>query len=412
MMLAPTINIEDYSYDLPPERIAQHPLPERDASRLLCWIDGDIKEDRFRNIAGYLPPGSLMVFNDTRVIRARLLFQKTSGTQVEVFCLEPLEPTREVNQAFQQKEPVTWKCLIGNARRWKSGMLEKQVDISGHKITLHAGRMQDLGDGTFAVAFSWQPSGISFGEVLEGAGRIPLPPYITREDIPADLLRYQTIYARQKGSVAAPTAGLHFTPTVMDTLSIRNILQEQVTLHIGLGTFRPVTSTDLSQHLMHQEQIVVQARTIRQLLQHLHKPVIAVGTTSVRTLESLYWLGLKQLTMPELNHAEIGQWDPYTLPDNQPVSASTALEALLRMMERSGLTQLTAITKLMIVPGYRFRIIHGMITNFHQPRSTLLLLIAAYLGNSWQDIYRYALGNGFRFLSYGDSCLFLHDQCT
>lgn len=411
-MPVPTLNIQDYSYDLPPERIAQHPLPERDASKLLCWMNGTLKEDLFRNVAGYLPPESLMVFNNTRVIRARLLFKKTSGTPVELFCLEPLEPTREVNQAFQQKGPVTWKCLIGNARRWKSGILEMLVNISGHSVTLHATRMHKLEEGTFAIAFTWQPSGISFGEVLEGTGRIPLPPYITREDIPADLLRYQTIYARREGSVAAPTAGLHFTPTVMDKLKARNIQQEQVTLHVGLGTFRPVTSPDLTQHLMHQEQVIVQASTIRQLLQNIHKPVIAVGTTSVRTLESLYWLGVKQLTIPDLNHDEIGQWDPYTLPDDPPLEARTALECLLRMMDKSGMTQLTAITRLMIVPGYRFRIIRGMITNFHQPRSTLLLLIAAYLGTSWQDIYRYALGNGFRFLSYGDSCLFLRDQLT
>ena len=411
-MPVPEINIEDFSYDLPLDRIAQHPLPERDASRLLCWIDGNIQEDLFRNVAGYLPAGSLMVFNNTRVIRARLIFQKATGTHVELFCLEPLEPTREVNQAFQQKGPVTWKCLIGNARRWKRGILEKQVEIAGHTISLQASRMNELGDGTFAISFAWQSSGTTFGDLLEGAGRIPLPPYITRADIPADLLRYQTIYALQEGSVAAPTAGLHFTPTVMDSLRARNILLEKVTLHVGLGTFRPVTSPDITQHLMHHEQIIVQASTIRQLLQYLHKPVIAVGTTSVRTLESLYWLGVKQLTMPELNHAEIGQWDPYTLPDDQPVPARTALECLLRMMDRSGLTQLTANTKLMIVPGYRFRVIHGMITNFHQPRSTLLLLIAAYLGDAWQDIYSYAIGNGFRFLSYGDSCLFLHDQHT
>ncbi|NQV02368.1 MAG: S-adenosylmethionine:tRNA ribosyltransferase-isomerase [Bacteroidia bacterium] len=409
-MPLPKINIQDFSYDLPLDRIAQYPLSERDASRLLCWIDGKIKEDRFRNIASYIPQESLMVFNNTRVIRARLLFQKTTGTHVEIFCLEPLEPTQEINHAFQQKGPVTWKCLIGNARRWKTGILEKVGEVAGHNFTLQALRMKEMEDGTFSVAFSWHPSGLSFGEVLEGSGRIPLPPYISREDGPSDLLRYQTIYALQEGSVAAPTAGLHFTPAVMDMLNSRNILQEQVTLHVGLGTFRPVTAPDLSQHIMHQEQIVVQAGTIRQLLHHLPNPVIAVGTTSVRTLESLYWLGAGKLKDPELDQVEVRQWEPYIQPDNQLVPAAAALQTLLRMMERSGLTELTATTKLLIMPGYKFRIIHGMITNFHQPRSTLLLLIAAFLGHSWRGVYSYALKNGFRFLSYGDSCLFINDQ--
>ena len=409
-MSFPRINIEDYSYDLPPDRIAQYPLPERDASRLLCSIDGNITEDSFRNIARYITPGSMMVFNNTRVIRARLIFQKSTGTHIEIFCLEPLEPTPEINKAFQQKETVTWRCLIGNAKRWKSGVLEMPVEISGRKFNLQASRIKETEDGTFSIAFSWHPSGISFGEVLEGAGRIPLPPYISREEGPADTLRYQTIYAQEEGSVAAPTAGLHFTPAVMETLRSKDILREQVTLHVGLGTFKPVNSPDLSTHVMHQEQIIVQAETIRHLLHHLHKPVIAVGTTSVRTLESLYWLGVKQLSIPDLNHAEIGQWEPYHLSGYKMIPPKAALEALLQTMERSGVSVLPAATKLLIMPGYKFRLIHGMITNFHQPRSTLLLLIAAYLGNSWKDIYHYSLENGFRFLSYGDSCLFINNQ--
>jgi len=409
-MPVPEINIEDYAYDLPTGRIAQYPLTERDASRLLCSIGGTIKEDSFLNLAEFIPPGSMMVFNNTRVIRARLIFQKITGTRVEIFCLEPIRPTREVNQAFQQLGPVTWKCLIGNAKRWKSGMLEKRIEVSGTMITLQVERKSELEDGTFSVVFSWDASGITFGKLLERAGRTPLPPYISREDNPADILRYQTIYALQEGSVAAPTAGLHFTPAVMDTLKRRDITLEQVTLHVGLGTFRPVTASALSQHVMHQEQVIVQADTIRHLLNHLPKPVIAVGTTSVRTLESLYWLGVKQLGTPETEQNDIGQWEPYSRSPDLFVPVDVALTALLGMVERKGLSELTANTRLLIMPGYEFRIIHGIVTNFHQPRSTLLLLIAAFLGESWKEVYNYALDKGFRFLSYGDSCLFINHQ--
>ncbi|MBE0648706.1 MAG: S-adenosylmethionine:tRNA ribosyltransferase-isomerase [Bacteroidales bacterium] len=406
-MMIPEINIEDYAYDLPTDRIAQHPLPERDASRLICSVGGLIREETFNNIANYLEPGSMMVFNNTRVIRARLIFQKASGTHIEVFCLEPIKPTREINQAFQQDSPVTWKCLIGNAKRWKSGMLTMEITVSRADVTLHAERTGDMDDGTFSVLFSWD-GGLRFGEVLEAAGRIPLPPYISREDEAEDILRYQTIYAHQEGSVAAPTAGLHFTSNVMESLSKRNILKEQVTLHVGLGTFRPVSTTNLSEHVMHQEQIIVEAGTIRHLLAHIPNPVIAVGTTSVRTLESLYWLGVRQINHPESSPTDIGQWDPYIETGNPLIPVEVALQALLLRMERTRVTHITASTRLMIIPGYRFRMITGMVTNFHQPRSTLLMLIAAFLGEKWKEVYQQAIRNGFRFLSYGDSCLFLH----
>ncbi|TSA28936.1 MAG: S-adenosylmethionine:tRNA ribosyltransferase-isomerase [Bacteroidetes bacterium] len=407
-MAIPEINIEDYTYDLPPNRIAQHPLPERDASKLLVWENGQPGEDQFRNIAAHLPSGSLLVFNNTRVIRARLRFQKATGTEVEIFCLEPQAPTREIHQAFLQTGPVTWECLIGKAKRWKEGHLEKRVHMGNQFIILKARRGKDLHDGTFAVTFSWD-AGYNFGEILERAGRIPLPPYISRNDEPDDLVRYQTMFAVEKGSVAAPTAGLHFTPTALEKLKSRNIHQVQVTLHVGLGTFRPVTSSDITLHQMHREQITVGKETILQLASSLRDPVIAVGTTSVRTLESLYWLGVKQLTTPSSLQTGVGQWDPYKLPPHLEVSPEEALTALLRELDRSGMSFLRTSTALMIVPGYRFRIIRGMITNFHQPRGTLLLLIAAYLGENWKELYRYALDHAFRFLSYGDSCLFLND---
>jgi len=409
-MCIPEISIEDYSYELPADRIAQYPLARRDESRLICSIGGTIREDSFRNIAGYIPKASMMVFNNTRVIRARLIFQKASGSHVEIFCLEPAEPVREFNLAFQLTGPVTWKCLIGNAKRWKNGKLEIRCSVSGSYVSMYAEKKKDLGDGTFSVEFTWEPSIIPFGEVLEGVGHIPLPPYITREDDVNDILRYQTIYAENEGSVAAPTAGLHFTEAILDQLRIRKVKLEQVTLHVGLGTFKPVSVPELSRHVMHEEQITVKADTIRQLLHHLSNPVIAVGTTSVRTLESLYWLGVKLYHFPECDLFDIDQWEPYGRPTEELISSADALNGLLAMMEKNGQSEIVANTRLLIVPGYIFRIITGMVTNFHQPRSTLLLLIAAFLEKSWKEVYTYALSKDFRFLSYGDSCLFINDQ--
>lgn len=406
-MPVPSIYPEDYTYDLPADRIAQYPLPERDASKLICSIGERLKEDVFRNIAELLPKGSMLVMNNTRVIRARLIFQKPSGGSVEIFCLEPLEPTKEVSEAFQQGGPILWKCLIGHAKRWKSGPLKRQMILSGTPVILQAERSGEEGEGAFDIRFSWDHPEITFGDLLEEAGRTPLPPYILRQDEEEDILRYQTIYARQKGSVAAPTAGFHFTEAVIDSLKARDIRLEQITLHVGLGTFKPITVKELGQHVMHQEQIVVEAGTIRHLLHHLPKPVIAVGTTSVRTLESLYWLGVRQLRHPARIQTVLEQWEPYNDSDLPSIPAGDALHALLQMMEQQGLSTFTARTRLMIVPGYRFRIISGMITNFHQPRSTLLMLIAAYLGEQWKEVYRYSLDHQFRFLSYGDSCLFL-----
>jgi len=404
----PEINIEAYTYSLSPDRIAQHPLPERDKSKLLCYSDGTIFEDRFRHISAHLPPDSLMVFNDTRVIRARLLFQKPTGAIVEIFCIEPLEPTREVQQAFQQTGSCRWKCLIGHARRWKKGALEQQFEESGHRIVLTVTEKEPLGDGTYAVRFTWEPDSQSFGEVLERSGQIPLPPYINRNTEPEDQFRYQTLYANHDGSVAAPTAGLHFTKPVLRSLRKAGIRSEKVTLHVGLGTFKPVSSADIREHIMHREEIVVTEATIRHLLQSIDRPVIAVGTTTVRTLESLYWMGVKLLSMPQLTRLSLEQWDPYTLMAGRNINTKEALEQLMIYMNKRNVSHITAETQIMIVPGYSFRVISGMVTNFHQPRSTLLLLIAAYLGTDWKKVYRFALENEFRFLSYGDTCLFLH----
>ena len=407
-MSIPEIDIEIYTYPLDPDRIAQHPLPERDESKLLCYIDGTVSEDRFRHLSAHLPSDSLMVFNDTRVIRARLLFQKSTGATVEIFCLEPLEPTREVELAFQQTGSCRWKCMIGNARRWKTGELQQCFKTADQHILLSAKDQEQLEDGTYAIRFTWEPASLSFGEILERSGQIPLPPYINRSTEPEDQLRYQTLYADHNGSVAAPTAGLHFTEPVLKSLRETGIRSEKVTLHVGLGTFKPVSTADIHKHVMHREEIVMKERTINHLIQSLDRPIIAVGTTTVRTLESLYWLGVKLLSSPELLTLSLEQWDPYILAEGLDISAKEALEQVLIYMKKVGTSQITAETQIMIVPGYRFRIINGMITNFHQPRSTLLLLISAYLGPDWKRIYSFALKNKFRFLSYGDACLFLN----
>ena len=405
-MSIPEIDIETYTYSLPTDRIAQHPLPERDESKLLCYTDGVISEDRFSNLSAHLPSDCLMVFNNTRVIRARLLFQKPTGAIIEIFCVEPLEPTRELQEAFRQTGSCRWKCLIGNARRWKTGMLEQQFVVSGRSVILTVSEKELLADGTYTVSFTWNPASLSFGEVLEMSGQIPLPPYINRNTEPEDQFRYQTLYADQDGSVAAPTAGLHFTKPVLRSLREAGIRSENVTLHIGLGTFKPVSSADIHEHIMHREEIVVTEATIRYLLLSLDRPVIAVGTTSVRTLESLYWIGVKLLSTPEPARLSLEQWDPYTLSASLNISAREALEQLIEYMYKRDIHHIRAETQIMIIPGYSFRIISGMLTNFHQPRSTLLLLIAAYLGADWKKVYRFALENGFRFLSYGDACLF------
>lgn len=393
------ITINDFDYDLPDHRIAKFPKENRDESKLLVHRDHFIREDIFKNVAEHLPGSSLLVVNNTKVVRARLFFKKPTGAHIEVFCLEPVHPTPEIQTAFQQKGESTWQCLIGNARRWKTETLELPL---GEGSLLQAEKLERTSGG-FLVKFTWNPQ-LTFAEVLEAAGKIPLPPYLHREAVENDSRTYQTVYARYDGSVAAPTAGLHFTDRVFDALKKKNIQTANLTLHVGAGTFKPVGQDGLENHEMHTEQVLVNKGLLESLLKYRGK-TIAVGTTSVRTLESLYWFGVKLESDPGADF-HIHQFDPYQ-NENESLPAEKAIQNILSYLDRNNLETLSGSTQLMIVPGYKFRMINGMITNFHQPRSTLLLLISAWLGGEWKTVYNYALENDFRFLSYGDSCLFL-----
>jgi len=399
----PKINIEDFKYELPDERIAQYPVRDRDSSKLLLYNKGRISEDVFRNIARYLPQGSLLVFNNTKVIRARLLFRKVTGAPIEIFCLEPLLPA-DYENSFGSKNPVEWKCIIGNLRKWKSGTIGLKFCYRDKECELEAEKVRPEGEA-WRIRFSWNNEMMTFSEVTEAAGHIPLPPYVKREDEQEDNIRYQTVYSKIRGSVAAPTAGLHFTDDVLSSIKKNGIYRTDLTLHIGAGTFKPIKGNDISKHEMHCEHFFVTRRLIEELILFKGK-TIAVGTTSVRTLESLYWLGAGLTNEPN-NDAELymDQWYPYFNDSN--ISFTESMQALLYHMKRKGTDLLHGSTTLMIVPGYRFRVINGMVTNFHQPGSTLLLLVAAYSGSRWKEIYNYAMMNRFRFLSYGDSSLLI-----
>ena len=396
------ISIEAYDYPLPEERIAKYPLPERDASKLLVLKDNEIQESLFRNVGAFLPKDALLVFNETKVIRARLQFRKDTGSRIEIFCLEP---EKDYQVAFSAVSPVRWKCLIGNAKRWKEGRLAMPLTVAGTAVTLYAECLSRNDQGA-VIEFSWSPESLSFASVLEAAGEIPLPPYLHRDAEPDDRDRYQTVFARYDGSVAAPTAGLHFTQPLIAKLRERGFHFDEVTLHVGAGTFRPVATDTIGEHAMHSETIIVRRSLIESLIHQIGKPIIPVGTTSTRTLESLYWLGvmLKEQGL-ELRPLHVEQWFPYE--DHAPMSAPEALQWVLEYLDKHGLTRLEASTALMIAPSYKMRVITGLITNFHQPKSTLLLLVSALIGERWQNCYRFALDHGFRFLSYGDSCLFL-----
>jgi len=403
MNAIPKINIEEYKYELPEERIAQYPVKERDSSKLLLYNKGSVSEDVFSNIADHLPSGSLLVFNNTKVIRARLLFRKETGAAIEIFCLEPLLPA-DYEQSFGSRNPVEWKCIIGNLKKWKSGSIALTFVFKGKQHELKAEKVKPEGEA-WRIRFSWDNENMSFSEVTEAAGHIPLPPYVKREDENEDNIRYQTVYSSIKGSVAAPTAGLHFTDKVLLSINIKGIKRADLTLHIGAGTFKPVKTKDISDHEMHCEHFYVTQELIETLLSCSGR-IIAVGTTSVRTLESLYWLGNKIIKNKKgLAEMNVDQWDPY--PETSDLSSTESLKALLAWMKNKGTTILHGSTTLMIVPGYRFRIISGMVTNFHQPGSTLLLLVSAYIGDNWKKIYSYALAGGFRFLSFGDSTLLI-----
>lgn len=398
------ININDYDYDLPEDRIAQYPVGERDESKLLVFKNGKISQDTFRNVDKYLPSGSLLVFNNTRVIRARLLFRKESGALIEILCLEPLLPS-DYNLSFGSKDPVEWKCIIGNLKKWKGGILSASFINGGNRGNLYAEKLGSEGEA-WRIKFSWNNKELCFAEVIEASGHIPLPPYINRDDENEDNIRYQTVYSSVNGSVAAPTAGLHFTDFVFKKLRSAGIKTAEITLHVGAGTFKPVKTENIYEHEMHTEHFFSDKKTIALLLENIGK-LIPVGTTSVRTLESLYWLGVKLHASPEKSGADqaLAQWEAYELP--QTVSAEQALEAVLNFMRRNNLDNLHASTSILIKPGYKFRMTSGIITNFHQPRSTLLLLISAFTGKNWKELYIFALENGFRFLSYGDSSLLL-----
>ena len=399
------ISVADYTYPLPESAIAYYPLAERDASRLLVYRAGAISETVYKNIAPQLPEGALLVFNNTRVVEARLVFQKPSGGKVEIFCLEPPPEYGGMAAAMAQTGEVRWKCLIGGASKWKAGrVLSKRIGA----VELEARYLEKKGD-SFLIQLSWRPAELSFAELLHQAGLMPLPPYIHRAPEGSDSERYQTIYAQPEGSVAAPTAGLHFTATVLESLKARGIGQLFVTLHVGAGTFLPVKAATLAGHVMHTEYISVSREAIGELHQAAaaDRPVIAVGTTSARTLESLYWLGVRTHSAPHigLSGLIVTQWDAYE--EKRDVPTGTALMSLLEWMDRQGVPQLITTTQLLITPGYSWKLCKGLITNFHQPASTLLLLVAALIGKDWKRVYHYALEHGFRFLSYGDGCLLL-----
>ena len=400
--MIPELHIEDYSYPLPDERIAKYPLPERDASKLLIYRDGQVRASIFRNLAQELPAGSLMVFNDTKVVPARLFFRRPTGARIEIFCLEPVEPA-EYNTNFAATERCRWKCVIGNAKRWKDDVLRFDAPETDDSAELRAicleARLIDREAQTGTVEFRWQ-GGAPFSRVLELCGRVPIPPYLNRDTEAIDLDRYQTLYAHIRGSVAAPTAGLHFTQRVLDDIAAKGIATENVCLHVGAGTFLPVKSSLVSEHPMHREPFTV-SRELLCRLRDCSESVVAVGTTSVRTLESLYYVGVSCLEEGEPRDVE--QWAPYTR-DYAPTRRE-ALDAIVKYLDDKGLDALTVGTRIIIVPGFRFRVVDAMVTNFHQPQSTLLLLISAFVGGDWHTIYDYALANGFRFLSYGDSSL-------
>lgn len=398
------IKISDYNYPLPDDRIAKFPLPIRDQSKLLVYRHGEISESVFTSLPDYIDSGSLMIFNNTKVIQARLHFRKETGALIEIFCLEPIQPN-DYALNFQQTKHAAWLCMIGNLKKWKEGTLHKEMTVKGRSLTLCATRGECKGTSHW-VDFTWDNPEVTFADILEVFGELPIPPYLNRETQESDKETYQTVYSKIKGSVAAPTAGLHFTQRVLDALSQKGVELEEVTLHVGAGTFKPVKSEEIEGHEMHTEYISVNRTTIEKLIAHQGE-AIAVGTTSVRTLESLYYIGLTLSQHPDANQEElhVKQWQPYETPSS--LSATEALQQIADYMKRHQLDTLHTSTQIIIAPGYEYKIVKKMITNFHQPQSTLLLLVSAFVKGNWHSIYDYALGHGFRFLSYGDSSLLI-----
>ena len=402
------ISIADFTFDLPTGFIAEHPLAERDKSRLLIASGSKISEDVFVNIDKHLPADSLLVYNDTRVVQARLIFYKNTGARIEIFCIDPAANVKDIQLALGKTANVEWNCLVGNAKKWKTG--ELTIQGANNSFLLKASLIGSK-DEYRQIKFSWEPENLSFAEILEMAGRTPLPPYITREPEEDDKGRYQTIYAASKGSVAAPTAGLHFTDNVFKKLQEKSIENVRLTLHVGAGTFKPVSSNTIGEHNMHAEEIVVNEDALQKLLHSADKNIVSVGTTSLRTLETIYWWGVKLLNkeLPDDGFFHLSQWYPYEFNKTKP-SLREAISALLEYMKDEQIGMLRGNTELIIVPSYEFKTAKILITNFHQPQSTLLLLVAAFLGDEWRKAYEYAVENKFRFLSYGDSCLFFWKQ--
>lgn len=418
------IKISDYNYDLPDERIAKFPIAQRDHSKLLVYKYGEVSDDVFHHLPTYLPQGALMIFNNTKVIQARLHFRKETGALIEVFLMEPAEPT-DYELMFQTTGHCSWLCMIGNLKKWKEGSLKRDFEIKGNKLTLsatmrrgdtlgsEAQEMVAKGGGTnYWVNFDWDNDKVSFAEILEAVGELPIPPYLNRKTEESDKTTYQTVYSKIKGSVAAPTAGLHFTDAVLKDLDAHGIDREEVTLHVGAGTFKPVKSLEIEGHQMHTEYIVVHRRSLEKLIKHECR-VIAVGTTSVRTIESLYYMGVHLLKHPEANEEElhVNQWDPYELSEDgnlvDGITPMQAIQAIIDYLDRNGLEALHSSTQIIIAPGYQYKIVKMLVTNFHQPQSTLLLLVSAFLKGDWKKVYDYALSHDFRFLSYGDSSLLI-----
>ncbi|MFT4205411.1 MAG: S-adenosylmethionine:tRNA ribosyltransferase-isomerase [Chitinophagaceae bacterium] len=400
------ISILDYTYELPEERIAKYPLPQRDASKLLVFEPGKgIRQNTYAHIADELPENTFLVFNNTKVVEARIFFQKSTGSTIEIFCLEPDDCYPDITSAMLQTGEVYWKCLVGGAKKWKDGVLTRSFEGKNGTVELSVEKMEKRND-YFLVRLYWSDSILSFAEVLHYAGIIPLPPYLNRETEVSDQERYQTVYAKYDGSVAAPTAGLHFTEKVLDSLREKKSSYDFVTLHVGAGTFKPVKAEHIADHDMHYEAMDISLSFLQQLLSAIaeNRNIVTVGTTSMRTVESLYWMGVKA-SRNELEslHIEVRQWEPYE--NTSDISAKEAIEGLVRWMRSRHIERLLAKTQIIIAPGYELRIANGLVTNFHQPQSTLILLVAAVVGDRWKSIYQYALDNGFRFLSYGDGNL-------
>ena len=415
------IHISDFNYELSDERIAKFPLQQRDHSKLLIYQHGEVSDDVFLNLPNHLPQGALMVFNNTRVIQARLHFCKETGALIEVFLMEPALPA-DYEQMFQTTGKCSWLCMVGNLKKWKEGPLMRDFEIKGKALTLSATMdrnktMEKSGGTNYWVDFEWDNPEVNFAEILEAVGELPIPPYLNRATQESDKTTYQTVYSKIKGSVAAPTAGLHFTDAVLHDLDQKGVVRDEVTLHVGAGTFKPVKSVEIEDHHMHTEYIVVHRHTFERLLQH-DCSVIAVGTTSVRTLESLYYMGVKLAMNPQCTEEDlhVNQWEPYDLPhneeglvlvDGEPVSVEQSVRNLLDYLNRDGLEALHSSTQIIIAPGYVYKIVKMLVTNFHQPQSTLLLLVSAFLKGDWRKVYDYALSHDFRFLSYGDSSLLI-----